>query len=322
MAPLSGYTDLPFRTAARRCGARFCFTEMIDAAALVYARRRTERMLVRGGGEDWLGVQLVSNSAEHIGAAVDILNGYDFDLLDFNLGCPVPKVVKKGAGAALGKNIDRACELFGILAERSRTPVSCKLRILDFKDPEPTAEIVRRLVERGACAVTIHGRLAEDFYSGPVAFPVIEACAAAVDAPIIANGGIMGRGGFEAAKVGVPSAHGFMIARGAMGNPWIFRELADGAEFVPPTIAELVAMAKLHVGEMLRFYGEAKGSALARKIVLDYFRGRGFNGEWRGKAGLLNGETEFMDYLDSAARNHSADYWKTPPVDRRLAATV
>ncbi len=321
LAPLSGYTDLPFRTAARRCGARFCFTEMIDAAALVYARQRTEQMLVRGAGEPWLGVQLVSNNAGHISAAVEILNGYEFDLLDFNLGCPVPKVTKKGAGAALGKNVDRACELFGLMAERSKRPVSCKLRVLNGDDPEPTVDIVRRLADRGACAITIHGRLAENFYSGPVAFNVIEACARAVSIPVVANGGIMGRGGLAAAVAGAPSARGFMIARGAMGNPWIFRELTDGDGFQPPTVAELVEMAKSHVLDMLRFYGEKKGSALARKIVLDYFRGRGFNGEWRGNAGLLEGEAAFMAYMDSATANHSADYWKTPPEDRRLRRT-
>ena len=130
LAPLSGYTDLPYRRAARECGCRFAFTEMVDAASLAYARKRPEGMLLRGEEEEFLGVQLVGADHEFLKKAVDVLNEYDFSLLDFNLGCPVPKVVKKGAGAELGRHREQALACFRILAERSRHPVTAKIRIV------------------------------------------------------------------------------------------------------------------------------------------------------------------------------------------------
>ncbi len=118
MAPLSGYTDLPYRRAARKCGCVYAFTEMVDAASLAYARKRSESMLLRGGDEPFLGVQLVGANEEHLKIALDVLNEYEFDVLDFNLGCPVPKVVKKGGGCELmrqpthlGKMISDGCDL-------------------------------------------------------------------------------------------------------------------------------------------------------------------------------------------------------------------
>jgi len=100
-----------------------------------------------------------------------------------------------------------------------------------------------------------------------------------------------------------------------MGNPWIFMELADPG-FTSPTVPDLVEEARRHVEDIFDFYGEAKGGPLARKIVLDYFRGRGFNGEWRGRAGTLSTRGEYHGYLDAAAGFHSPDYWKKPPADR------
>ncbi len=315
LAPLSGYTDLPFRRSVRRHGCRFAFTEMIDAAALVYARSRTEKMLTRGGDESWLGVQLVSGDAGHLRRAVEILNAYEFDAVDFNLGCPVPKVTRKGAGAALGQDVERALELFAVVADGCRFPVTAKLRILDRADPEPTLRLARGLVERGARALTVHGRLRAEFYSGEPAFGIIEAVARGVSVPVIANGGVFGRASYGAMRGNCPSSAGTMIARGAMGNPWIFSELSDPG-FRPPTVAELTAEAARHVEEIIDFYGEAGGCPFARKIVLDYFRGRGFNGEWRGRAGALSTRAEYREYLASAAAFHSPDYWKNPPADR------
>ncbi len=108
LAPLSGYTDLPYRHSARRFGCKYCFTEMIDAGSLAYGNAKTTRFMDRAADEEWLGVQLVGCNHDRITKAVDILNQHDFDILDFNLGCPVPKVSKKGAGAALGVKVDEA----------------------------------------------------------------------------------------------------------------------------------------------------------------------------------------------------------------------
>ena len=120
LAPLSGYTDWAYRRAARRCGCRYMFTEMVDCSSLVYASGRGELMLRRGDDEDFLGVQLVGAIPEHLAIAAEKLNAYDFSLLDLNLGCPVPKVWNKGAGAALGRNHELALRCFEAIAAKSR----------------------------------------------------------------------------------------------------------------------------------------------------------------------------------------------------------
>lgn len=323
LAPLSGYTDLPYRTTMRRFGCYYAFTEMIDASALVYARQRTEHMLTRGENEPWLGVQLVSNNPEHLAYAAKLLNNYNFDAVDFNLGCPVPKVAKKGAGAALGKNIDRALELFAIIVENSQHPVTAKVRILDRGNIEPTLKLVSGLAQLGARAITIHGRIAKEFYSGEPAFDIIRQCREAVPVKVIANGGIMGITSYNEmrAKSGCDSV---MIARGSMGNPWLFSELNDGQNYTPPTLQDLLDVMKFHVLGLIDFYGEDKGIRVARKTILDYLRGRGFQGEWRGRAAMVSSKEEFLNLLNEAPAYHNPDYWRTldtgKNMDRKIIA--
>lgn len=322
LAPLSGYTDLPYRETMRRFGCYYAFTEMIDASALVYARQRTEHMLTRGVDEPWLGVQLVSNNPEHLAIAVKLLNNYHFDAVDFNLGCPVPKVTKKGAGAALGRNIERALDLFAIISENSTHPVTAKVRILDRGDAEPTLKLVKGLVERGAQAVTVHGRIAKEFYSGVLAFDIIRQCKEALPVKVIANGGVMGLETYDEMRR-ESGCDAVMIARGSMGNPWLFSELQNRCSYTPPSLAELLDVMKFHVLGLLDFYGEEKGIRVARKTILDYLRGRGFQGEWRGRAALVGSKEEFLRLLAEAPQYHNEEYWRTADAgknaDRRLS---
>lgn len=323
LAPLSGYTDLPYRETMRRFGCYYAFTEMIDASALVYARQRTERMLTRGEDEPWLGVQLVSNNPDHLKTAVNLLNGYNFDAVDFNLGCPVPKVAKKGAGAALGKNIERALDLFAIIADNSVHPVTAKVRILDREDAEPTLKLVKGLAERGAQAVTVHGRIAKEFYSGVPAFEIIRECHDALAVKVVANGGVTGLASYDEMRR-ESGCDAVMIARGSMGNPWIFSELRLRNDYTPPGLAELLEVMKFHVFGLLDFYGDEKGIRVARKTILDYLRGRGFQGEWRGRAALVGSKEEFLRLLAEAPQYHNEEYWSTADAgknaDRRLSS--
>ena len=300
MAPLSGFTDLAYRRSMRRGGCRFAFTEMVDVASLAYARERSQGMLRRGEDEEFLGVQLVGSDLEFIRIAIDVVNEYRFDVLDFNLGCPVPKVAKKGAGAELGRKIDRALACFTLFRDRSRFPISAKIRILSTEDPAPTIELVRGLAALGARAVTIHGRIKEAIYSGPVYYHLIREVAAAVPGlQIIGNGGIMDRASAETMRRESGCA-ALMLARGAMGNPWLFREISEGDDFVPPTVAELVAEVDRHVVEMIELYGEESAMRMARKIVHDYFRGRGYNGVFRAGASHLTTYQDLQRFLAAA----------------------
>ena len=317
-APLSGYTDLPFRRALRRAGCFFAFTEMVDVSSIAYNNPGCQTLLTRGEEEPWLGVQLVGSDPEHIKIAVDAVNERDFDVLDFNLGCPVPKVARKHAGAALGRDVERALACFGVIAARSRFPVTAKIRILDETDPAPTIALVRGLAELGARAVTIHGRVMANFYAGPVRCGIIAACREAVPVQIVANGGIMSGEDCRILRRGT-GCDAVMVARGMMGNPWLFREIADGERFVPPTLAEWADLMRFQVGEMAALYGESAGMCIARKIVLDYLRGRGFGGAAKNRASQLRTLAEFREFAAELETTGPApSYWDNMPPVRRL----
>jgi tRNA-dihydrouridine synthase B len=321
LAPLSGYTDLPYRRSARRYGCKYCFTEMIDAGSLAYGNQKTSRLMDRGEDEEWLGVQLVGSDHRRIKRSVEILNEHDFDVLDFNLGCPVSKVAKKGAGAALGKNIDAALACFEIIQKTSRHPVTAKIRILDENNPEPTLRLVKGLESIGAQAVAVHGRIKEKFYSGPVFFDIISAAREAADIQIIANGGVTGASTYSEIR-DETKCDVVMLARGAMGNPWIFRELTAPDSYVPPTPQELCDELELHVTEMIDYYGEELALRIARKVILDYLRGRGFQGRSKGEVSFVKTKVDFAKFMDIIREGPAERYrqWQKsfPMSDRRL----
>ena len=296
MAPLSGFTDLAYRRAARKGGCRYAFTEMVDAASLAYANGNGEVLLKRGEEEDFLATQLVGSDPELLKRACDKLNAYDFSLLDFNLGCPVPKVVKKGAGAALGRNIALAHKCFAAIAENSKYTLTAKLRILDENDPAPTLELCSGLVELGARALTVHGRTREHFYTGSVKFPIIRAVREAFpDIPVIANGGVNSKASYDEMRRETGCSR-VMLAQGIMGNPWLFSELAEGKE--PPTLEQWKELVAYHVQQMIALYGENSAMRQARKIVHDYLKGRGFSSSYRAEASTLNTFNELVHLLE------------------------
>jgi len=175
LAPLSGFTDIPYRRSARRHGCRFAFTEMVDAGALAHGAEKTLRMLDRAEDEPWLGAQIVGAVPAELAEAAKIVSDRDFDVVDFNLGCPAPKVAKKGEGAALAAKRDDALRAFEALARNSRHPVTAKIRILHPEDPSPSVELAKALADAGAAVVTVHGRIRSQFYSGAVAVRIVRA---------------------------------------------------------------------------------------------------------------------------------------------------
>ena len=318
-APLSGYTDLPYRRSLRRQGCLYAFTEMVDAASIAYNNDNSAELLRRGDDEDFLAVQLVGSNLEHLRISVDEINKHNFDLFDFNLGCPVAKVAKKHAGAALGKDVDAALQCFELLAARTRFPITAKIRILDETDPEPTLKLVRGLASLGARAITIHGRVMAKFYSGTVFADIIQACVEAVpQTQIIANGGIMCWQDAEDLRQR-SKCSAVMLARGMMGNPWLFNEVALQEKFVPPTVEEWAEEMSCHIGEMVEYYGEHRGMTLSRKLILDYLRGRGFGGESKNRASTLSTQDEFLRFRDWLVQKGPApSYFTNQPRERKL----
>lgn len=275
LAPLSGFTDLPYRRSARRHGCQYAFTEMVDAGALAFGNDRTLQMIDRGQDEEWLGVQLVGSDSEELKKATAIINTRNFDVLDFNLGCPAPKVVRKGEGSKLAETPDKAAKALETIVRNSQIPVTAKIRILDEQDPSPTIKLAKKLVNAGAQAIAIHGRIRHNYYSGPVFHDIIAALKDELSVDVIANGGVNNYDDYcEIRKQ--TGCDKVMLARGAMGNPWIFAEITDPENWHPPTPAELADEVEQHILEMIDCYGVELGLTIARKIILDYMRGRGF----------------------------------------------
>ena len=326
LAPIAGHTDLPMRLSARRHGCCYAFTEMIDAGSLVFGNYKTcELLIARDPSEDFLGIQLVGSDLEILAKAAQIVQHHNFSVLDFNLGCPAPKVARKGEGIRFViQRPEEALRAFSVLVKHSRIPVTAKTRILSEEDPEPTVRFALRLQEAGAQALTLHGRLMQQFYSGPVFYEIIRAVRESLRIPVIANGGALSQRLYEKLTAQTGCANG-MVARGACGNPWIFREIAAGRPD-PPTLAEFAAEIRLHFDAMMRFYGLENGLRICRKTLLEYLRGRGFPGELRASISSLNSPEAIETMMRRVEEGPAERYWQMlaqdPTMERRLKPAV
>ncbi len=310
MAPLSGYTDAPFRLLCRRHGCRYAFTPLIAARSLVHRNPGAIPLLHRAPAEPWLGIQLEAGDPDVLSRAVSLLVDRDFQVLDFNMGCPVAKVTRKGAGAALLHRPDLACRCIEALAA-GPFPVTAKIRILDEQDPAPTVRLARALRNAGIRALTIHGRIAERFYAGPVAAHVIRAVRENVDVPVIANGGIRTR--HDACELrNRTGCSRIMVARGAIGNPWIFRDILSDTPQPPPTHDEICNAVEEHVRGMVRLYGESVGMRNARKIILSYLTGRGYRRARRREVTSVSTLQDFLELLHAIRREGPSPRYVPP----------
>jgi tRNA-dihydrouridine synthase B len=310
------------RMSARRCGCRFAFTEMIDAGSLVFGSFKTLKLIERDPSEDWLGVQLVGSEVDTLKKAVEILNQREFDVIDFNLGCPAPKVVKKGEGAALALRHDDALRAFETIVKSARHPVTAKTRIQSETDPAPTIALAKRLQDAGAQALTLHGRVMKAFYSGPVFHQIIKAVRESLTIQVVANGGAFDKESCET-LLKESSCDCAMLARGAIGNPWLFGEISTPG-FRHPTQFELADEMERHIGEMVSFYGEEMALVVGRKVMLEYLRGRGYAGALRASVSFISKMEEFLRLVAEVRKGPAEGYWRnletaTTPQPRRLS---
>lgn len=294
LAPLAGYTDVPFRRACRQYGCRMAYTPLMDACALVYGNRHNREILARDPDEGWLGVQLLGCDPAMMSRAAALLAPMPFDAIDINMGCPVGKVMRKGAGAALPRDPDLALRCVEAVRRESRgRPLSVKMRILAEEDPEPTVAFARRLEAAGVTALTIHGRTWKRIYAGPVAAGIIRTVREALSIPVTANGGIFSRAdGLRLAEA--TGCQGLMVARGAIGNPWIFRELVSGGP-APPSHEELCDTLREHIEGMVGLYGEGAALREGRKIILAYLCGRGYHRSLRASVSQVATLADFRE---------------------------
>jgi tRNA-dihydrouridine synthase B len=304
VAPMAGVSDLPFRLVSRTFGAPLAFTEMIDARALSHRDKRTGHMLSSSPDDRPLGVQLVGNDENYLLRALDILEGYEFDILDFNAACPAPKVTRKGMGAALLKEPKRLEELLGFLVARSRVPVTVKIRAGWDKDSLNAREVALRAQDAGAGAVFIHGRTKTQGYSGAVDYGIIRDAKEALRIPVIASGDNITLSSVRR-MLEETGCDGVAIARGSLGNPWLFREmicfLEGGGPFKRPDAREIVRVIKEHLDLVVLHYGERKGVSSFRKFIIWYTRGLPGSKPFRDRAFRAEKREDLLGVVEEIA---------------------
>lgn len=225
LAPLAGWTDLPFRLLTKPFGPGLVFTEMISAEGLVRRDPKTWALLRSHPAEAPVGVQLFGHRPDRLAEAARLVEAAGFGLIDLNMGCPVPKVIKQGAGAALSRDVERAIEIMSAVRRAVETAVTAKIRSGWSTDEGITAvDLARRAEETGLDGLTIHPRFARQGFGGRADYRVIARVAAAVGIPVIGSGDV--RDSDSARRMAETGCQGTMIGRAALGDPWIFRRLA------------------------------------------------------------------------------------------------
>lgn len=276
LAPMAGVTDQPFRILCREQGCGLLVTEMVSAKAILYNNRNTKELLAVSDEERPIAVQLFGSDPEIVAAMAHRIEDGPYDLIDLNMGCPVPKVVNNGEGSALMREPKQVEALLSALVKAVNKPVTVKFR-KGFDDDHVNAVEIARIAEScGVAAVAVHGRTREQFYSGKADWDIIRQVKEAVQIPVIGNGDIFTP---QDAKrmLEETGCDGLMIARGARGNPWIFRRIAhylDTGELLPePDAREVGTMILRHARMQAELKGESLGMKEMRKHIAWYTAG-------------------------------------------------
>lgn len=296
LAPMAGVTDLPFRLLCREQGVGMVCMEMVSAKAIYYNNKNTEELLTIHPGEMPASLQLFGSDPDIIAAMAQRIEERPFAILDFNMGCPVPKVVGNGEGSALMKNPKLAEEILTKLVKAVKKPVTVKFR-KGFDDDHINAVEIAKIAEAcGVAAVAVHGRTRAQYYSGEADWDIIRQVKEAVKIPVIGNGDVVSP---QTAKAMMEQTgcDGIMIGRGAQGNPWIFREVVEyldnGRLIDRPTAAEKREVILRHAALQQEFKGEYTAIREMRKHLAWYTYGMPHSAKFRG---MIN-SMETMDQL-------------------------
>lgn len=276
LGPMAGVTDLPFRLLCQEMGAGLTVSEMISAKALIFHNAKTEELMQTRAKERPYSLQIFGHEPEVMAEAVELLQDKPFDILDINMGCPVPKVVNNGEGSALMKNPTLIEKIVAACAQHTPRPVTVKMRLGFDKEHINVVDCAKAAEAGGAKAIAVHGRTRSQLYRGEADWQPIADVVKAVKIPVIGNGDV--KDGPSAKRLlSETGCAAVMIARAADGNPWIFREvvhyLETGQESEKPSNKEIIAMIRRHAALTEEIKGEERGILEMRRHAACYLQG-------------------------------------------------
>lgn len=301
-APLAGVTDGPTRTIFRQMGAALVSTEMISCKGLLYNNKKTVEMLKISEEERPAAVQIFGSEPDIMAEAASRLNACNNDILDINMGCPVPKLVKNEEGAALLKDPDLVEEIVSSVVEASDKPVTVKIRTGWDSSSVNCLELAKKIEAAGAAAITVHGRTRDQFYSGRADWKAIKDVVSAVEIPVVGNGDIFTAE--DAIRMLEETGCDYvMIARGSLGNPWIFKQALarwrGEGQAGRPSRREIADMMKRHLLAMIEDKGEKRAVFEMRKHLAWYSKGYPDSAKFRGQVNKAFTKDEILELIDS-----------------------
>jgi len=285
LAPMAGVTDRAYRILAHEMDCPLCAAEMVSAQGIHYRNDKTLTMLETDPKERPISLQLFGRSPEMLAeAAAFVENSHFADIIDFNLGCPAPKIVNNGEGSALMREPKLVFAIVRAMRCAVKLPLTVKMRKGWDLTQINAVEIAKICEAAGADALTVHGRTRQEFYSGKADWNIIAEVKRAVKIPVVANGDIGSFDDYDRATAAT-QADGVAIGRAAQGNPWIFRRLIHyartGEKLPPPTVSERGEIMLKHLRLLLKFKGEYIGVREMRKHAAWYTRGLPHGAAWR-----------------------------------------